>query len=190
MFEYHVYDLGRQTTINNNEVKQISLLEADKVSTEKHYTYEGGKSVAVTMTMQNSEANHLGMPLPMGTVRVMKRDKDGSLEFVGEDHIEHTPRDEKVTLHVGNAFDLTGDRTVTNQESLGSNANEETVQILLKNHKDEPVTIDAQENLGSNWQVEQSSMAFDKKDAYTVVFHVLVPARAEQKVTYTVRHHW
>ncbi|MDP4198184.1 MAG: DUF4139 domain-containing protein [Bacteroidota bacterium] len=190
MFEYHVYDLGRQTTIGNNEVKQISLLSADKVAVEKQYTYEGGKSVAVTIALQNSEANHLGMPIPMGTVRVMKRDKDGSLEFVGEDHIEHTPRDEKITLHVGNAFDLTGERTVTNQQSLGPNANEETVEITLKNHKDEPVTIDAIENLGTNWEIAQSSMSYEKRDAYHIVFHVPVNSHGEEKITYTVRHRW
>ena len=190
MFEYHVYDLGRQTDINNNEVKQISLLTADNVSADKHYTYEGGTSVAVTIAFQNVEANHLGIPLPMGTIRVMKRDKDGLLEFIGEDHIDHTPRDEKLTLHVGNAFDLTGEREVTNSESLGSNSNEESVAITLKNHKDEDVTIDAVENLGSNWEVTLSSMPYEKKNGYTVVFHVPVKARGEAKVTYTVRHHW
>jgi hypothetical protein len=146
--------------------------------------------VAVTVSLENSEANHLGMPLPMGTVRVMKRDKDGSLEFVGEDHIDHTPRDEMITLHVGNAFDLTGERTVTNSESLGANANEESVSITLKNHKDEAVTIDALENLGTGWEITQSSMSYEKKDAYRIVFHVPVPARGQQTVTYTVRHRW
>ena len=92
MFEYHIYDLGRQTNINNNVVKQISLLGADGVATTKHYTYEAGTAVAVTLEFQNAESNHLGIPMPSGTVRVMKRDKDGSLEFIGEDHIEHIPR--------------------------------------------------------------------------------------------------
>jgi hypothetical protein len=190
MFEYHVYDLGRQTTIGNNEVKQISLLSADGVGVEKRYTYEGGSAVAVTVQFQNAESNHLGMPLPMGTVRVMKKDKDGSLEFVGEDHIEHTPRDEKITLHVGNAFDLTGERNVTNEQSLGTNSSEASVEIKLRNHKDEAVTIDAVENLGINWEITTSSMPFEKKNANTVVFHVPVKARGEQVVTYTVRHRW
>jgi hypothetical protein len=126
----------------------------------------------------------------MGTVRVMKRDKDGSLEFVGEDHIEHTPRDEKLTLHVGNAFDLTGERNVTNEQSLGTNSNEQTVEIRLRNHKDEAVTIDAVENLGTNWEITSSSMPFEKKNAFAVVFHVPVKARGEQTVTYTVRRRW
>jgi hypothetical protein len=190
LFEYHVYDLGRQTDIKNNEVKQISLLSANGVQSEKHYTYEGGQNVAVTMTFQNAESNHLGMPLPMGVIRVMKRDKDGSLEFVGEDRIEHTPRDEKLTLHVGNAFDLKGTREVTNQRNLGDRESEETIEIMLKNHKDQDVTIDALENLGSNWEILQSSMNYEKRNAYSVVFHVPVKARGEAKVTYTVRHRW
>jgi hypothetical protein len=190
LFEYHVYDLGRQTDINNDEVKQISLLSADGVSDSKHYTYEGGKNVAVTIDFDNAEKNHLGIPMPMGVIRVMKRDKDGSLEFVGEDRIEHTPRDEKITLHVGNAFDLVGNREVTSSQTLGDRESEETVEITLKNHKDEDVTIDAVENLGTNWEITQHSMDYEKRNASTVVFHVPVKARGEQKVTYTVQHRW
>jgi hypothetical protein len=190
MFEYHVYDLGRQTNINNDEVKQISLLTANSVGVEKHYTYEGGKTVAVTIGFTNSEANHLGIPLPMGIVRVMKRDKDGSLEFVGEDRIDHTPRDEKLTLHVGNAFDLTGNRVITSEQSLSPNGNEQAIEITLKNHKDQDVTIDVVEDLGTNWEITKSSIDYEKKDASTIIFHVPVKARGEQKVTYTVQHRW
>jgi len=190
LFEYHVYDLGRQTDIKNNEVKQISLLTANGVQSQKQYTYEGGDNVAVTMTFQNSEANHLGIPMPMGTIRVMKRDKDGALEFVGEDRIEHTPRDEKLTLHVGNAFDLKGSREVTSQRNLSDKESEETIEITLKNHKDESVTIDALENVGRNWEITRSSMDYEKRNAYAIVFHVPVKARGEAKVTYTIRHRW
>ena len=190
MFEYHVYDLGRQTTINNDEVKQISLLTANGVGDEKHYTYEGGKDVAVTISFQNSEANHLGIPLPMGIIRVMKRDNDGTLEFIGEDRIEHTPRDEKLTLHVGNAFDLVGERQVTSSRTLGEHESEETVEITLKNHKDEDVFIDAVENLGTDWEITDHSMDYEKKNANSIVFHVPVKANGEPKVTYTVQHRW
>jgi hypothetical protein len=190
LFEYHVYDLGRQTDLNNDEVKQISLLAANGVGDEKHYTYEGGKSVAVTVSFENSQANHLGIPMPMGVIRVMKRDKDGSLEFVGEDRIDHTPKDEKITLHVGDAFDLVGDREVTSSRTLGAQSSEETVEITLKNHKDEDVTIDAVENLGENWEITDHSMDYEKRNASTIVFHVPVKANGEQKVTYTVQHHW
>jgi hypothetical protein len=190
MFEYHVYDLGRQTNLNNDEVKQISLLTANGVGDEKHYTYEGGKDVAVTISFQNSEANHLGIPLPMGIIRVMKRDNDGTLEFIGEDRIEHTPRDEKLTLHVGNAFDLVGERQVTSSRTLGEHESEETIEITLKNHKDQDVTIDAVENLGTDWEITDHSMDYEKRNANSIVFHVPVKANGEQKVTYTVQHRW
>ncbi|HET6400320.1 MAG TPA: DUF4139 domain-containing protein [Candidatus Kapabacteria bacterium] len=190
LFEYHVYDLGRQTDLKNDEVKQISLLTANGVGDEKHYTYEGGKSVAVTVSFENSKANNLGIPLPMGVIRVMKRDNDGSLEFVGEDRIDHTPKDEKITLHVGDAFDLVGDRQITSSRTIGNQESEETVEITLKNHKDEDVTIDAVENLGENWEITEHSMDFEKQNASTIVFHVPVKANGETKVTYTVQHRW
>jgi hypothetical protein len=190
MFEYHVYDLGRRTNLNNDEGKQISLLTANGVGSEKHYTYEGGKDVAVTIGFQNSEANHLGIPLPAGIIRVMKRDNDGTLEFIGEDRIEHTPRDEKLILHVGNAFDLVGERQVTSSRTIGEHGSEETIEITLKNHKDEDVTIDAVENLGTDWEITEHSMDYEKRNANSIVFHVPVIANVEQKVTYTVQHRW
>jgi hypothetical protein len=144
----------------------------------------------VSIAFENKEAEHLGIPLPEGTVRVMKQDKDGSFQFVGEDHIDHTPRDEKVTLNVGDAFDIIGEREMTDQRSLGTNSSQETVKITLKNHKDEAVTVDATENLGTNWEILSSSMPYDKKNASTVIFHVPVKARGESTVTYTVLHRW
>ena len=190
MFEYHLYDLPRPVTIKNNEVKQISLLEADGVHATKLYTYSGGRNAAVSVSFENREAEHLGIPLPEGTVRVMKQDKDGSFQFVGEDHIDHTPRDEKVTLNVGDAFDIIGEREVTDQRSYGSNSNQETIKVTLKNHKDEAVTVDVTENVGMNWEITSSSMPYDKKNASTVIFHVPVKARGEASVTYTIIHRW
>jgi hypothetical protein len=190
MFEYHVYDLQHPTTLKNNEVKQVSLLEANGVASSKHYTYTGGRNVDVTIDFVNTEANHLGTPIPMGKVRVMKRDKDGSLEFVGEDNVEHTPRDEKITLKVGEAFDLVGTRTATDSRNLGSNSQTETFEIVLKNRKDENVTIDVLENVGESWDITKSSMDYEKKSASEIIFHVPVKARSEQTLTYTVIHHW
>ncbi|MFI5264528.1 MAG: DUF4139 domain-containing protein [Candidatus Kapaibacterium sp.] len=189
LFEYHLYDLGRSTTIKNNEVKQISLLEADKVKAEKIYTYRGGRNAEVSIKFENTENNNMGMPLPEGTVRVMKKDKDGSFEFVGEDHIQHTPRDEKITLKVGDAFDLLGERKVTDLQS-GDHSSRETVEITLKNRKDEDVVIDAVETMGYNWEITKKSMDYEKKNANEVVFHVPVKARSEQKVEYTVIRTW
>jgi hypothetical protein len=187
LFEYH---LGRSTTIKNNEVKQLSLLEADKVKSEKIYTYRGGRNAEVSIKFENTEKNNMGMPLPEGTVRVMKKDRDGSFEFVGEDHIQHTPRDEEITLKVGDAFDLIGERVVTDSKSLGDHSSKETIQITLKNRKDEDVVIDALENMGYNWEITNKSMDYEKKSANEVVFHVPVKARSEQKVEYTVLRTW
>jgi hypothetical protein len=189
LFEYHLYDLGRAATIKNNEVKQISLLEASGVKAEKHYTYRGARNVEVTIDFKNSKDNNMGMPLPEGIVRVMKKDKDGSFEFVGEDRIQHTPRDEKITVKVGDAFDLLGERTVTDSKR-SDHSSQETVSINLKNRKDEDVTIDIIENLGSNWDITKSSIDYEKKNAYQIVFHVPVKARSEQKVEYTVLRTW
>jgi hypothetical protein len=191
LFEYHIYDLGRSTTIKNNEVKQLSLLEADKVKAEKIYTYRGARNAEVSIRFENTQKNNMGMPLPEGIVRVMKKDKDGSFEFVGEDRIQHTPRDEKITLKVGDAFDLLGERTILDSRSTGDRSSKETIQITLKNRKDEDVTIDVVENMGYNtWEVITKSMDYEKKNAAEIVFHVPVKARSEQKVEYTVLRNW
>ncbi len=190
MFEYHLYDLGRTTTLHNNEVKQISLLNSTGVHSEKAYTYNGGRNIEVSIKFKNTKENNMGMPLPQGVIRVMKRDKDGSLEFVGEDRIEHTPRDEEITLKVGDAFDILGERTVTDSKTLGSHSSMESVEINLKNRKDEDVMIDVTENVGYSWEITKSSIPFDKKNASTVIFHVPVKARSQTKLTYTVIHTW
>ncbi|MEO6939838.1 MAG: DUF4139 domain-containing protein [Candidatus Kapaibacterium sp.] len=190
LFEYHLYDLQRKTSIKNNEVKQISLLEANGVAAEKRYTYRGAKNVEVTVMFVNNEKNHLGVPIPMGIVRVMKRDKDGTLEFVGEDRVEHTPRDEKITLKVGDAFDLLGERVVTDSRNLGPQTNQESIEITLKNRKDEDVVIDVVEELPGSWEITKNSTDFEKKNANQIVFHIPVKARADAKVSYTVVHHW
>ena len=186
MFEYHLYDLGRQTTLQNNQVKQISLLEANKVNAVKKYSYRGGRNVEVTVEFDNKESNNMGMPLPEGIVRVMKKDKDGTLEFVGEDRIKHTPRDETITLKVGDAFDILGERVVTDHRNLGPHSSQQTIQVTLKNRKDTDEKIEIIENLGTNWDITRNSHDFTKKDAHSVVFPVTVKARSEQKVTFTV----
>jgi hypothetical protein len=188
MFEYHIYDLQRQTTLQNNQVKQISLLEASGVAAVKKYSYRGGRNVEVTVDFENTEKNHMGMPLPEGIVRVMKKDKDGSLEFVGEDRIKHTPRDEKLTLKVGDAFDILGERVVTDSRNMGRNSSQQTIEITLKNRKDTDVQIDVIEQLGTNWEIMRNSHNWTKKDAHTAVFPVSVKARSEVKVTFTVLH--
>ncbi len=188
LFEYHLYTLQRPTTLNNNEIKQVSLLSADNVPAKKEYSYNGardGEKVKVTLNITNSEENGLGMPLPKGVVRAYKADSDGQLQFLGEDSIDHTPKDETLRINVGNAFDIVGKRTVTDTEGMGSYGIRESYSIELKNHKTEDVKIIVTEHLYGSWQVTKSSEQYKKKDANTIEFEVNVPKDGTKTITYT-----
>lgn len=189
LFEYHLYTLQRPTTLNNNEIKQISLLSADNVPAKKEYSYDGakdGEKVRVILNITNSKENNLGMPLPKGVVRVYKADSDGQLQFLGEDSIDHTPKDEKLRINIGNAFDIVGKRTVIDREGLGSYGNRETYSIELKNHKNEDAKIIVTEHFYGNWQITKASENYTKKDANTIEFKVNVPNDGTKTITYTV----
>ena len=191
--EYHMYTLGRTTTINDNQVKQIELIEpARGVPVRKFYEYTGGKKVAVKLEIQNRKESKLGIPLPKGKVRVYKKDEaDGSLEFIGEDQIDHTPKDEKFTLYIGDAFDLVGETRVLSDRSISRRSRRRTVEIKLRNHKDgRDVEIEVLQRLGANWEIEKSSHEWTRKDAYTVKFVVPVKRNGETVLTYTVRTWW
>jgi len=189
-FEYHLYTLGRRTLVKDNQIKQISLFPGTKVRTKKVYGYDGarqGDEVKVKLTFRNSASDGLGMPLPEGIVRLYKEDEDGAPEFVGEDRIEHTPRDEKVEVTAGNAFDLVGERKVTEHRRIGDKVYEETVEIELRNHKESPVEIMVTEHMRGTWEILKKSHDFEKKDAYTAEFKVPVEKDGETKIRYTVR---
>ncbi|MCB9769282.1 MAG: DUF4139 domain-containing protein [Candidatus Omnitrophica bacterium] len=191
-FEYHLYTLQRPTTIKQAQTKQVQLLSADDVKGEKTYTYNGsrnGEKVEVKMKFKNSEENNMGMPLPGGKVRAFKMDSDGSLEFVGEDRIDHTPRQEEVELKLGNAFDIVGERKQTDHKTIVQNRiNEDSYEIELRNRKkDEAVTIRVEEPVWGDWEVIQSSEKPQTEDANTLYFEVDVPADTVKTVTYTVR---
>ncbi len=193
--EYHLYTLGRPATVKESETKQIELTGAVDVPSRKIYRYDAAmdpKKVRVLLGLQNRQQDHLGMPLPAGKVRVYKQDEaDGSLEFVGEDWIDHTPKDEKIELYVGNAFDLVGERIQTNTKRHPKHA-WQSFRITLRNHKESgPVKVEVVEHVGSwgNWEIENKSDDFVKKDAGTVVFTVDVPKDGEKVVEYTL-HSW
>ncbi|MCZ7392841.1 MAG: DUF4139 domain-containing protein [Candidatus Methanoperedens sp.] len=189
LFEYHLYTLQRPTTLNNNEIKQISLLSADNVPAKKEYSYDGardGEKVRVVLNITNSEENGLGMPLPKGVVRVYKADSDGQLQFLGEDSIDHTPKDEKLRINVGNAFDIVGKRLVTDREGMGAYGNRESYSIELKNHKTEDAKIIVTEQFYGNWQITKASEQYKKKDANTIEFEVNVPKDGTKTINYTV----
>jgi hypothetical protein len=192
-FEYHLYTLKDKTTVRDKESKQISLLTAARVPAKKIYVFDGAqnqKKVNVLMEIVNSDANNLGMPLPKGKVRVYKQEADANQHFIGEDLIDHTPKDEKVRLYLGDAFDLVGERKQMTQRQISDHEREESYEISLRNHKDLPVTIVIVEHLWGDWRITQNSNKYDKKDANTIEIPVEVPKDGEVKVTYTVRMKW
>jgi hypothetical protein len=189
-FEYHLYSVEKPTTVKDNEIKQISLFPETKASAKKVFTYDGmnyPKDVRITLEFVNSEAAGLGIPLPKGKVRVYKEDIDKALEFVGEDAIEHTPKDEKVRIYVGNAFDLVGERATESVRQITRTLREETTRIKLRNHKEEAVEITVVEHIWGQWTITANSLPFVKKDANTIEFTAKVPAGQEVVLTYTAR---
>jgi hypothetical protein len=213
-FEYHLYTLGRPASLAQNSTKQIELFPAAAgVACEKTLVYQGqaapwgyggspfldrnygiatnGK-VDVYLRLKNSEANGLGVPLPAGRVRVSKMDEaDGALEFVGEDLIDHTPKDETVLVKVGQSFDVVGERTQT-RFTLETRSMTETIRVQVRNHRDAEAKVVVKENLFRwvNWAMVETSDPFTKVDARTVHFDVVVPPNGEKTVTYTVRYTW
>jgi len=193
-FEYHLYTLQRPATLKNNQTKQISLFPEAKVSYEQEYVYEAarfGNDVKVYLKFKNSKSSGLGMPLPAGMIRVYQQDDDGTQEFIGEDNIDHTPKDEDVKILVGEAFDLIGERVKKDSRNPNRNVTEEDIEISLRNHKKESVTIIVRENLYGNWKILSNSHNFNQVNSYTIEFKVKVPPHKEDEETlikYTVRY--
>ncbi|MGB8658184.1 MAG: DUF4139 domain-containing protein [Candidatus Zixiibacteriota bacterium] len=192
-FEYHLYTLLRPATIKDNEIKQVSLFPSAEVKVKKIFTYDGAKddkNVRVELEFKNAESEGLGMPLPQGKIRVYQADVDKSLEFVGEDQIDHTPKDEKVRVFLGNAFDLVGERKKTDFKQISDDVTEESYQIKLRNHKEESVEVVAAEHLYSyvQWEIKESSLPYEKKDASTIEFKIQLAKDQEATLNYTVRY--
>jgi len=189
-FEYHLYSLNRPTTLADKETKQLSLFPTANVAAQKFYTFErtrDPKKVSVTIEFKNSASAGLGMALPKGVVRVYKEDKSGAQEFVGEDRIEHTAKDETVRMAIGNAFDIVGEYRQVDQRRISDKEAESSHEIKIRNHKDETVTVKVVEHAYGDWRVTSSSPDYVKKDATTLEFTVTVPADGEKVVTYTIR---
>jgi hypothetical protein len=203
--EYHLYSLERRTSIQNNESKQISLLNGTGVPVEKYLMVEGQayyyrnpqgignaipEPVKVYYRFKNEEKGGLGMPLPAGTVRVYQADSKGGVQFVGEDNIQHTPKDESLKIHIGNAFDVVCDRKQTDYKKLANNLVEMEYAITLRNHKDGPVTVEVREPVGGDWEVVNSNFKPIKLDSTTIGFQVPVEKDGTATLTYRVRVKW
>lgn len=200
-FEYHIYNLQRPTTLSNNETKQISLFEAANSNVTKKYFYKSGNiyqtynynggsqngKVAVVVEFENKESNGLGMPMPKGKVRVYKSDGE-SLEFVGEDLIDHTPRNEKVRLKIGDAFDILAEEVQTENKKITDKVYEQTYEITLKNRKKEDITVEVERYLGNYWEILSSSLNYEKKDAQNIIFKVPVKEDSETVLKFKVRY--
>ena len=213
--DFHLYTLQRPLTIRDKETKQVEFLRAPAVKAVKKYVYDaaamrffGGntpqtqpmqgvefpKDVAIYWEFKNDEANGLGVPLPAGRVRFYRSDdQDGNLEFVGENNLDHTPRNEEVSLYTGNAFDLIGERKIASfQRDDRAEWLKETVEITIKNRSKEPKEIVVREHLWRwlNWKIENASMEHEKKDAQKIEFIVKLAPDEEKKVTYTAHYSW
>ncbi len=191
-FEYHLYTLPRPCTLKDRQVKQIELLPASKTAVQKDYVYDSSrdaKKVKVTISFKNSKTNGLGMALPGGKVRLYKPEGTAQI-LVGEDNLEHTPRDEEIRLNVGDAFDIVGERTRVSFRQMGDRSNEEQVKIEIRNHKSEAVTVKVVEHFGGDWTIRQQSLESAKKDASTAEWRVAVPANGKASVDYTVFRTW
>ncbi len=203
--EYHLYTLGRRTSIQNNESKQISLLTGTNVPVEKYLSVEGQQyyyrspqgignaipqPVKVFYCFKNDEKSGLGIPLPAGTVRVYQADSKGATQFAGEDNISHTPKDESLRIYVGNAFDVVCERKQMDYKKLAGNLYEMEYQIALRNHKDGPVTVEVREPVGGDWEVVDSNYKWTKLDATTIGFSIPVEKDGAATLDYRVRVKW
>ena len=199
-FEYHLYTLDRRTTIKDNQTKQMTLLDASQVPVKKLFIFSGSpqyyfyqdqtsskQKIGVFLELENSKKNHLGMPLPKGTVRVYKEEQDGSLQFVGEDRIDHTPKDEKFKIKIGEAFDLVGERVQTDYKRLGRNLFEVAFEVSLRNHKNEDIKVFVEEPIPGDWEMLSNTHPYEKLQAHLIRFEVPVAKDKEVKVKYRIR---
>jgi len=215
-FEYHLYTLGFPTTLPDNSTKQLELFPvARNISCQKSLVYSGGDieggfygqplieagygitgntKVETYLSFKNTRDNRMGIPMPAGRVRVSKLDNaDNSLEFIGEDIIKHTAKDESIRIKLGSAFDVVGERKQLNfRVNNAAKWMEEDIEIKVRNRKEQPVTVQVRENLyrWTNWNIIRKSQDFEKQDARTIQFPVKIAKGSEAIVRYTVRYTW
>ncbi len=203
--EYHLYSLGRRTSVEDKETKQISLLQGSDVPVEKlfvvngqNYYYHNKQNpgaplkdpVMVFYKFKNEEKAGLGIPLPSGNVRVYQKDSKGGLLFIGEDHIDHTPKDEFITVKIGNAFDVICEHKQTDYQSIATHVWEMEFEVTIRNHKDTAVNVQVNEPIGGDWEMLTSSYKYSKTSAWAAQFEVPVKANGESVLKYRIRAKW
>jgi hypothetical protein len=203
--EYHLYSLGRKTSVEDKETKQISLLQGSGVPVEKvfvvngqNYYYHNAQNpgsplkdaVMVYYKFRNEEKNGLGIPLPAGNVRVYQKDSKGGILFAGEDHIDHTPKDEMVNIHIGNAFDVVAEHKQTDYKSISSHVWEMEFEITLRNHKDTPIAVEVNEPIGGDWEMLSATYKYTKTGAFAAQFNVPVAKDGKAVLKYRIRARW
>ncbi len=203
--EYHLYTMNRRTSVLNQETKQISLLNASHFPLQKVYVVDGQSYYYHTQTptgapqkdpvqvfyrFKNEEKAGLGMPMPAGTIRVYQADSRGGSLFAGEDHIDHTPKDEDIRLHIGNAFDIVAERKQTDFKAISNRVYEFEYEITLRNHKDMPITVEVNEPIGGDWEMLNSTYKFTKTAAFAAQFQVPVEKGSTSVLKYRVRVRW
>lgn len=203
--EYHLYTFGRRTSVEDKETKQISLLEGSGVPVEKlfvvngqNYYYRSAQTpgaplkdpVMVFYKFKNEEKSGLGIPLPGGNLRVYQKDSRGGLFFIGEDHIDHTPKDEFVNIKIGNAFDVVAEHKQTDFKKIADRVYEMEFEITLRNHKDTPITIEVNEPIGGDWEMLESTFPAKKTAAFAAQFQIPVKPNGESVLKYRIRIHW
>jgi hypothetical protein len=200
--EYHLYTLGRRTTINNSETKQVSMLSGTGVPTLKRYVVDGQAFyyrnarhpgaplkdvVQVFYQFKNERKTGLGMPMPAGVVRVYQADSQGGVQFVGEDRIDHTPKDETINLKIGNAFDVICERKQVDFRKIADSVYELEYEVTLRNHKTSVVTVEVNEPIGGTWRMLHASHQWKKTEAWAAQFMVPVAVDGSSVLKYRVR---
>jgi hypothetical protein len=200
--DYHLYTLERKTTVNNNQTKQVSMLGASAFPVAKQYVVNGQSFyyrnvqtpgapikdvVQVFYQFKNETKSGLGLPMPSGTVRVYQSDSKGGVQFVGEDHIEHTPKDETLKLKIGNAFDVIAERKQLDFQKIASNVYEVEYEVVVRNHKTTPITVEINEPIGGTWRIVRSTHEATKTDAWAAQFNVPVGVDGTGRLNYRVR---
>ena len=200
-FEYHLYTLDGRTTIKESQTKQLTLLSAADIPVDKRFIYYGAagyhrtqygvpisnQKVGVYLDIRNTKDNRLGVPLPKGKVRVYKADASGSQQLIGEDWIDHTPKDERVRIKMGEAFDVVGERVQKDWKKIGSHLYEIEWEITLRNHKKEAVTVEVIEPMPGDWEVLRATHPHEKVQAFTARWKIPVPKEGAATLGYRTR---